>query len=215
MKPARGASRDYRMLVRDGYDACAPTFNAERAAGSAAALQPLLERLPERSRVLDLGCGAGMPIAGALSARHDVVGVDLSQAQLALARVQAPGASYVLADMASCAFAPHSFDAVVSFYAIFHLPRQEHRPLFQRIRGWLRPGGYLLASLAMHDEDGYTEEFFGVEMYWSNYGIASYRAMLEECGFQLIEEGRLPHGYNNASDAKAETHPFVLAQRRE
>ena len=123
-----------------------------------------------RARVLDLGCGAGVPIARRLAAYGcDVVGVDLSAAQLALASVQAPGASFVRGNMRSCAFAPASFDAVVSFYAIFHIPRVEHEALFRRIASWLRPGGYLLASVGRTDNDDYTEEFFGVEMFWSHF----------------------------------------------
>lgn len=212
MKPADDATRDYRLLVRDGYDRCAVAFNAERAGSSGDALTPLLARLAPGSRVLDLGCGAGAPVARTLSEQHRVVGVDLSRSQLILAREQAPTAALVLGDMTTCAFAPGSFDAVACFYAIFHLPRHEHRSLFERIHGWLKPGGYLLASLALTDEGSYTEEFFGVEMYWSNYDMPRYRAMLASCGFHLLAEGTLASGYKD-DGPPAEAHPVVFAQR--
>ena len=213
MKPFDDAAADYRLLVRDGYDRCAPAFNDDRADSDASALTPLLARLPEGSRVLDLGCGAGAPIAKTLSARHRVVGVDLSARQLSLARQQAPAADLILADMATCAFAPESFDAIVSFYAIFHLQRDHHEELFRRLHEWLKPGGYLLASLAMTDEGSYTEDFFGVEMYWSNYDMPRYRAMITAAGFDLVAEATLPHGYDD-DDHPKEVHPIVFAQRR-
>jgi cyclopropane fatty-acyl-phospholipid synthase-like methyltransferase len=214
VKPADDPTRDYRILVRVGYDACAPAFNAERREASADALMPLLARLPAGARVLDLGCGAGMPVASTLATRYRVVGVDLSSGQLALARQQVPSADFVLGDIGSCAFAPASFDAIVSFYAIFHLPRSEHQPLFARVYEWLKPGGYLLASLAMTDEGNYTEEdFFGVEMYWSNFDMPRYRTMLADASFDLLAEATLTHGYAD-SGAPAETHPVVFAQRR-
>lgn len=213
MKPVDDTAADYRLLVRDGYDHCAPAFNDDRAASDADALTPLLARLPEGSRILDLGCGAGAPIAKTLSARHRVVGVDLSSGQLALARKQAPDADFLLADMTTCAFAPASFDAIVSFYAIFHLPREHHEYLFRRMHGWLKTGGLLLASLAMTDEGSYTEDFFGVEMYWSNYDMPRYRAMITTAGYELLAEATLSHGYDDDHHPK-EVHPIVFAQRR-
>jgi len=212
MKPADDARRNYRQLVAEGYDRCAPAFNAARSLEPPTELGLLIERLPAGARVLDLGCGAGVPITRALAERFRVTGVDVSPGQLALAREQAPGATFLQRDMMGCDFAPESFDAVVSFYAIFHLPREEHEPLFRKIHGWLRPGGLLLATLAMTDESAYTEEFFDVEMYWSNYGIDEYRTMLERTAFEVLQSGVLHHGYDDEG-AKPERHPIVLARK--
>jgi len=212
MKAADDARRNYRQLVAEGYDQCAPAFNAARSTEPPTELDLILERLPAGARLLDLGCGAGVPITRALAARFEVTGVDVSEAQLALACEQAPGATFLQRDMMACDFAAESFDAVVSFYAIFHLPREEHEPLFRKIHSWLRPRGLLLATLAMTDEAAYTEEFFEVEMYWSNYGIDEYRSMLERTGFEILDSGVLRHGYDDDA-AKPEQHPIVLAQK--
>ena len=65
-----------------------------------------------------------------------------------------------------------SIDAVVAYYSISHIPLEEHSAMFQRIYQWLKPGGYLLATVTTEAEDAYTEDdFFGVTMYWSNYGL--------------------------------------------
>ena len=109
-------------------------------------------------------------------------------------------------------FRAASFDAVVSFYAIFHLPREQHEALFERIHGWLKPRGYLMASLAFPDEEAYTEDFFGAEMYWSNYGLGEYEAMLGRSGFELIARDTLSHGYDG-EEHKPESHPLVLARK--
>ncbi len=211
MKPASDASRDYRRLVRDAYDWCATAYNAARGIEAPDALE-LLDDLPPGSRVLDLGCGAGVPVARTLAERHAVVGIDLSTSMLRLARAQVRGASFLNADMGTIAFAPASFDALVSFYAIFHLPRELQPALFARAHRWLRPGGRLLVSLGRTDQPPYTEEFFGVEMYWSHFGTVRYREMLGEAGFEIIEERVLTHGYNDAG-APAESHPLFLARR--
>jgi hypothetical protein len=63
MKPADDPRIDYRKLVRDGYDSCAPVFAAARSAEQQPGLELLLPRFAPGSRVLDLGCGAGVPVA--------------------------------------------------------------------------------------------------------------------------------------------------------
>jgi cyclopropane fatty-acyl-phospholipid synthase-like methyltransferase len=214
VKPADDPHRDYHKLVERGYDAIAPAFNAARSREDTRALTPLLERLPERARLLDLGCGAGVPITRALAERFHVTGVDVSAEQLALARTQVPGATFMRADMAHIAFDDASFDAVVSFYAIFHLPREEHPPLLERIFAWLKPGGFFMATLAHYDEAPYTEQdFFGVEMYWSNFSLATYRQMLERCGFELLAAATISHGYGPGDEHRPEAHPLVFARR--
>ncbi|MEX0785264.1 MAG: methyltransferase domain-containing protein [Dehalococcoidia bacterium] len=209
MKQADPA-RDYRLLVARGYDSVAPRFNEARAESDDDLVRPLQARLTSGARILDLGCG-GLPVSRSLAQQHEVVGVDISRGQIALARVAVPAGRFLVGDMTTAAFRPQSFDAVVSLYAIFHTPRATHEGLFQRIRDWLRPGGLLLASLATHEDAGYTEDFFGVEMYWSNFAMPRYRDMLTSCGFRMIDDRVISHGYG--SDAPAESHPMVLAER--
>ena len=111
-------------------------------------LELLLERLPRSGDVLDLGCGAGVPSTVRLAERHRVTGVDISQEQLRLARERLPDARLVHADLASVEFPDASFDGVTCFYALGHLPREQLGGVFRSVRGWLRPGGWFLTSLA-------------------------------------------------------------------
>ena len=79
--------------------------------------------------------------------RHRGTGVDISGAQIALARKNVPGATFVHGDMSKLDFPASSFDAIVSFYTIEHLPRERHAERFGRFASWLRPGGRLLFTL--------------------------------------------------------------------
>jgi cyclopropane fatty-acyl-phospholipid synthase-like methyltransferase len=211
MRPA-DPSRDYRPLVRNTYDQIAADFNSARVSESADELAPLLAVLPAGATVLDLGCGNGVPIARTLSASHTVIGVDFSGEQIALARKQAPNANLIQADMASCAFRRASLDAVVSFYAIFHLPLSEHAPLIARVSEWLKLGGYLLATFSPDRQEGYTEDFFGAEMYWSNLSLPEYRAMLLASGYEILSDRVVGHGYADEA-ARPEHHPLIFARK--
>jgi cyclopropane fatty-acyl-phospholipid synthase-like methyltransferase len=206
-------NRDYRPLVQRTYDEIAAEFNRTRILESPDELAPLLEALTPGSTVLDLGCGSGVPIAKALAGSYNVIGVDLSAEQLTNAAVQVPGAHFLQADMSRCHFQPASFDAVVSFYAIFHLPLSEHTPLIARIGEWLIPGGYFLVTLSPNRQEGYTEDdFFGAEMFWSNLSLPEYRDVLASSGFEILRETTVSHGYSD-ENAKPESHPLIFARR--
>ncbi|HEX5414382.1 MAG TPA: class I SAM-dependent methyltransferase [Chloroflexota bacterium] len=134
--------RRARDIVRDGYNHIAGHYLASKDRDDPvlhACLNRLATLLPAQARVLDLGCGAGVPATQWLAERYRVVGVDLSEHQLALARQHLPHADLVLADMAEIDFLPRSFDAVVSLYAIIHVPRDDQPALVERIARWLKP----------------------------------------------------------------------------
>ena len=213
MKPANDPAIDYRRLVREGYDRCAAEFAAARAAETQAGLELIEARLTPGSRVLDLGCGQGVPVAASLAPNHRVTGVDFSSAQLALARANVPAATFVESDLMAVQFPDAAFDAVVAFYSIFHLPREEHPELFRRIHRWLAPGGLLLATVSHWREDAYTEDFFGVTMYWSNWGRADYESFATGLGFELLPSAVLSHGYGDEAARKPESHPLLFARK--
>lgn len=85
--------------------------------------------------------------------------------------------------------------------------------MLRRIFQWLKPGGYLLATLTYFAEAAYTEDdFFGVRMYWSNYGLDDYKTILTGIGFNLLETTVAGHGYTAEQRAPSEQHPLILAQ---
>ena len=184
---------DPRDIVESGYDAIAERYADALRAGRGPEtyfrrfLTRVLELVPDGGRVLDLGCGAGL-IAVELSTRASVVAVDLSAAQLALARRNVPGARLVRADMVDLAFAPRSFDAVVAFWTLIHVPRDVHASLLARIHAWLRPGGMLAGTLGRGDNPAdLVPDFYGAPMYWSHFDAETNRALLRAAGFDLVQ----------------------------
>ena len=214
MRPAEDPLVDYKALVERGYDRCAAAYSKSRMSEAHSELGLLEERLEDGASVFDIGSGAGIPVARALAERFAVTGVDISSEMLRQAQSNVPGASFVRADVTSVEFAASSFDAVVAFYSIFHIPREEHRPLFRRIREWLKPGGYLMCTLTRYSETAYTEDdFFGETMYWSNYGLTEYADILTDLGFSLLRTSAVGHGYSEAEEAPLEIHPLVFARK--
>ena len=181
-----------RETVRRGYDAIGERYHAWSHASPTRLgfVQEVLDRLPDGSLVVDLGCGPGDPATRLLSERHTVLGVDLSRRQLDIARRRAPRASLVQADLAELSLRPSSVDAVVSFYALGHLPGATHAPLLHRIGRWLRPGGLLLTSAPLTPGDGEDPEWLGVPMFFGGIGPEATVAAVLAAGLDL-EEARV------------------------
>ena len=183
---------DPKRIVADGFDRIAETYAAwveRNGIGHREAHLALLEaELADGARVLDLGCGAGVPIARRLAERFEVTGVDISERQVELARRNVPGATFIHGDMAAQSFPAGSFDAVVAFFSIFHLPREEHGAMFAAIASWLRPGGYLVASTGTYSDPGTNEhDWLGAPMYWSFYPSARSLELIRASGLEIVQ----------------------------
>jgi ubiquinone/menaquinone biosynthesis C-methylase UbiE len=179
-----------REVVRRGYDEIADRYLAARATGADLALLPeLVGRLSAGDAVLDAGCGAGVPIMTQLvDADLEVVGIDLSSAQVRLARSHSPGAHLAQADLVALPFGDRTFDGHVSYYAVIHVPRSEHRVAFDEFRRVLVPGGVALLCLGAGDmaEDHDLESWLGAPMFWSHFDAETNLEMLQAAGFDIL-----------------------------
>ena len=209
-------SYPHRELVERGYDRVAERYLATKDPQdplALSALQEISRDLPPGAPVLDLGCGAGVPATRWLAQRgFAVTGVDFSEKQLDLARRLVPGATFLKADMTGLDFGPETFDAVVAFHSIIHVPREEHPALLGKIHRWLGPGGLFLATLTVTDFDGGDDDWegWGAAMRWSHYDAATNREMLREAGFGVLyAEPRTGGGTGNDE----ETWLWVLARK--
>jgi hypothetical protein len=114
-----------------------------------------------------------------------------------------PAARLLRADIAALHLAPASLDAVVSFYALIHLPLADQQALFPRLRGWLRPGGYLLAIAGAEPWTG-TEPYLGAPMFWDVAGTADYLRWLTAARLTPLWHRFIPEGTSG--------HTLILAR---
>jgi SAM-dependent methyltransferase len=202
-------------IVRQGYDRISSTYRDDAGHGPAsdepkgrpdyeAWLAELVPLLRDGDPVLDLGCGCGVPATAILAEHQAVIGVDLSPVQISRARRLVPAAQFRCADMSTVEFPPRSFAAVVSFYAIIHVPPEEQPAILRNIFRWLRPGGYLLATVGSGAWTGTEGDWHGAPMYWSHADRATYLAWLEETGFAVLWTRFIPEGTGG--------HTLVLAR---
>ena len=211
----RGAA-EQRELVRRGNDAISHAYRRDDGSSNegtadttriyAAWLQELAAHLPRDAHVLDIGCGAGVPADRWLTdAGFSVTGVDFSAVQIERARELVPEATFICADLASFDAADATFDAVISLYALIHVPLEDQRRLFPRIRRWLRPAGLLLAIVG-HDRWTGVEDYLGAPMFWDHADAATYLDWLKGEGFDVAWTRFIPEGSGG--------HTLLLARKR-
>jgi len=192
---------DPKEIVRQGYNAIADLYMNFGAGDNKYkdwldALKAHLQPTPS-SRVLDIGCGSGRPVARTLvAAGHRVVGVDISDVQIEKARENVPTAEFIRGDATTLEFDDASFDAVVSFYTFIHLPLEEQLPLLKKVSGWLKPGGVFVATVGHEAWTGTMPDWLGGKtlMWWSQADAGTYEAWLKQVGLEVREQKFIPEG---------------------
>lgn len=201
---------DPKDLVRTSYDLISETYRSDDAEDGEEGpwLEELAARLPLAAAVLDLGCGNGIPAARWLQAHgYQVMGVDISPVQIERAQRLVPGATFRCADFTTLEFPEHSFHAIVSFFAIIHVPVEEQPPLLRSIQRWLKPGGWFMATVGARVSTGIEENWLdaGAPMYWSHADRDTYLRWLEVAGFSVEWHRFIPEGSGG--------HTLLLARK--
>ncbi len=127
-------------------------FSNESAPGL---LEILRQKGIEKGLVVDLGCGSGIWAKALLQANYEVLGIDISDAMLDLAREKAPKATFQNASLLRVELP--KCDAITSIGECLNYQFDEHdlgdiKELFTRIYDILRPGGIFIFDIA---EPGY------------------------------------------------------------
>ena len=180
-------------IVERGYDVIGDRFVEwrDRIVGDPRRrwADALTSRLPDGARVLELGCGAGVPDTRLLAERFHVTGVDISGEQVKRARANVPNADFIQADFTRLELEPASFEAVAAFYSFNHVPRDLLGDLFARVHSWLVPGGLVLTALGTGDTPGWTGDFLGAPTFFSSFPPETNRRLLDETRFErLLDE---------------------------
>ena len=203
-------------IVRTGYNKVAEKlqeiFGLEKEGNDEFNLfTNFTSRIPPSGLVLDAGCGNGV-YSLYLSDKFKVIGVDISEKQIELARQNSPKVNFICEDMTKINFPDEYFDGILSFYAIIHVPRDEHYDLLSSFYKMLKVNGFvLLIFQSNNDPESYEESFFdrGVRMYWSGFDKNTNLTMLKNIGFKIIWSKSIKESPKWGESS----HLYVLAEK--
>ena len=177
---------DPTEIVREGYDTIARTYHEQRDRFKNRDLLSIFaSALPAASPVLDVGCGAGVPVARFLvDSGFKVTGIDVSSSMLSLARSHVPEAEFLRMDMRELTFETSSFAGICAFYSLFHIPQEEHSGVIASFYRLLKRDGVLLFSTGRSAWQG-IQDFHGAPMFWSHPDHEATRKMVIDAGFTV------------------------------
>jgi SAM-dependent methyltransferase len=163
-----------------------------------------VEMLPQSARVLDLGCGGGIPVASNL-AEHAVrvTGVDSSPAMISLCCARLPEHEWIVADMRSVSLR-RSFDGVLAWDSFFHLKPDDQRRMFPIFAAHAEKTAMLMFNTGPAFGEG-IGSYRGDPLYHASLDPDEYERLLVANGFVVVD--------HVVEDAKAGGWTVWLARR--
>lgn len=196
--------------ICDRYDEAFPHKEGQLASGAW-----LLAGLPDGGRVLDVGCGTGLPTARQLAdGGCAMTCVDISPRMLARARENVPGASFLELDVTDLAQAGGPYDAVVAFFSLLNLPRNAMRHALGLIHDLLVPRGLFALAMVEADVDNVPISFLGSRIFVTGYLRDQLRSLLSEARFDIEDETAMSYA-PASTDAMPEIQLFLNCRRHE
>ena len=163
----------------------------------------LLDRFAEKfttdSLVCDAGCGPSGHIGSYVHSKGiRVVGIDISDKCVELARSYNPGMRFERQDIGRMSFADGSFDGIISYYSIIHTPKNRVGRIFGEFFRVLKPLGWLLVAVKAGTSEGYGNDLLGIrtKIYFSLFTEEEIRRYFQLAGFELeFIEKRNPYDF--------------------
>jgi SAM-dependent methyltransferase len=145
-----------------------------------------IDRLPAGAEVLDIGCGAGFPVAAHMHARGlRVTGVDSSPTMISLCRQRLPDQEWLVADMRSLSLG-RCFAGVLAWDSFFHLDHYSQRSMFAIFASHAQPGAMLMFNSGpAHGEA--IGSYRGDPLYHASLAPSEYRSLMTEAGFETVD----------------------------
>ena len=127
-------------------------------------LDSFAARFNNESLICDAGCGPSGHIGRYLFDKGaQVIGLDISQKCVEIARFNNPDMQFDCADIGNMPFDDNLFDGLISFYSIINTPKIYVSKIFTEFRRVLKPGGYLLVAVKVGTMEGYIDDLLGIK----------------------------------------------------
>jgi SAM-dependent methyltransferase len=192
----------------NGWEAVASQLIALRSPTiGVATLHEWVASLHVRGAVLELGCGAGIPVSEVLvKAGFDVYAIDAAPSLVAAFRHRFPGAQVACETVEDSPFFERTFDAAVAIGVLFLLPEQSQRDVVRRVAGVLRAGGRFLFTAPVQ-VGAWPDSLTGRQSV--SLGIDGYKGVIDDAGLTLVGE-YVDEGENHYYDTRkdSEHYPF-------
>lgn len=166
--------------------------------------QRAIQYAPHGGKALDVGCGTGGRFIRLLeSIDYSVTGLDVSKEMVGLARSNHPNHDFLHQDICSWE-TQETFDFIVAWDSIFHLPLAMQKPIVSKLCRLLAKKGILIYTFG-NGEGEHTDQWHDDTFYYSSIGINKNVQILLNNGMTIlhIELDQYPENHVYAIATKA------------
>ncbi|MCW8803623.1 MAG: class I SAM-dependent methyltransferase [Ignavibacteriaceae bacterium] len=167
-------------------------------------LDSFAARFNRDSLICDAGCGPNGHIGRYLIEKGlNVIGIDISEKCVELARINNPEMKFECADISSMPFDDDTFDGLITYYSIINTPKIYINRIFTEFRRVLKPDGYLLVAVKVGTSEGYIDDLLGIKakIYSTLFTLDEITSYFKESGF-IIEfiDKRNPYNFEISNE---------------
>jgi len=166
----------------------------------------------ESAEILELACGPGNITKYLLNKRSDlkILGTDLSENMVELARLNNPGAEFKIMDCRDLDSIEKKYDGIMCGFCLPYLSKEDALKLINDSAKLLNAGGVIYISTMEDDNSrsGFESGSSGDKIFMNYHEAAYLLAALEENNFKVIDLQR-KHSPPNAT--KKTTDLFIVA----
>ena len=187
------------MDLRETYNRIAASWHAAHANDDwwIEGTNSFAQLLQPGASVLDIGCGSGMKCKYFCDRGFKVLGIDISDAMIEIAKREAPRAEFKLLSMADLDSIPDTFDAVFAQASLLHIPKKDAGDVVMKMARRVAKDGLLYIAVkeareGMPDEQIMTENDYGYdyERFFSFFTMDELEEYLRNASLEVVSKVR-------------------------
>ena len=147
--------------------------------------------------VLDVGCASGIKSKYLAAGGLKVVGIDIADKLIDIARKSLPEAKFYVMDMADVENLADEFNGIFAQASLLHIPKKDIPDILKKLNSKLKPGGYFY--VAVKQKEGVTEEIvkekdygYEYERFFSYFTLDEIENYFDELKMKIIRESVSP-----------------------
>lgn len=191
------------MNLKDTYDKIAEDWHQTHKSDDwwVSGTEHFCSLLPKGALVLDVGCGGGVKSKYFVEQGMTVVGADLSEKMIGIAKREVPQARFVALDARDIDTLPETFGGIFAQAVLLHFQKNEIVPLLKKFKGKIKDGGYIYVAVKEQRVDKSEDEIkdmddygYPYELFFSYFMQSEMEQYFSEAGFEVVFNTITPSG---------------------
>lgn len=183
------------MNLKDTYNRIAKDWNEDHKNDTwwNAGTVKFISYLQSGDKILDVGCAGGIKSAFLASKGFEVVGIDLSEEMIKIAKQRMPNNQFYVKDITQPLELNDKFDGVFAQAVLLHIAKKDIKRVLQNLIEVLITGGHLYLAVKQlrqgeTDEQVVKENDYGYdyERFFSFYTLPELKTYMQELNMNVV-----------------------------